>query len=464
MKRKSFYITLTIVIVSNISLFATEASEFQNLSSSHSICCDKENGKVLKDSLCGVNDSIIADETFIVFDNATSEVPYRIPAIAETRNGDLIAVADYRYSKADIGMAKNGKLDLRYRIKDGKTGEWGEVKTLVSAFGEDENNIAFGDPCIVADRESDKILVTSCSGNVSFPKGTHDNHQGWARFYSEDGGKTWSGYEEIGNQVFDILDNRADGPINAFFIGSGKISQSNKVKVDDFYRIYCAALVRINDGKTKVNYVFYSDDFGKNWKLLGDVDDCPIPFGADEPKVEELPDGNILISSRVSGGRAFNIFYFDNIEEGKGRWGKMETSNASVNGVAASSNACNGETLCVPVVRNSDGKTGWLLLQSVPLNTNGLRANVGINYKDISNLNDCYTPSAISADWNGKYEVTPKDSAYSTMVLNKNGELAFLYEENSFNGGYDIVYKTISIDTLTDGKYSFLSFPTSDNK
>ncbi|MCH5238901.1 MAG: exo-alpha-sialidase [Muribaculaceae bacterium] len=406
-----------------------------------SIRCNQENGK----------DS----DTFIVFDNKSSEVPYRIPAIAENIDGDLIAVADYRYSKADIGMVKDGKLDLRYRIYDHESNEWGGVKTLVSSKGEGPENISFGDPCIVADRNSRKVLVTSCSGNVSFPKGTHENHQGWAHFYSEDGGKTWSDYEDRGNQVFDILDKRSDGPIRAFFIGSGKILQSSSVKTGDFYRIYCAALVKANDGKTKVNYVFYSDDFGKNWNLLGEVDDCPIPFGGDEPKVEELPDGSILISSRISGGRFFNIFRFDDVVNGRGKWGEMATSDANVKGVVASTNACNGEVLSVPVKVNENGSSAHLLLQSVPMNYNGLRANVSINYKVLETVDEYSTPEAIAKDWDGKYEVSPNSSAYSTMVLDRNGDIAFLFEENGYNGGYDIVFKRISIEDLTNGKYSF---------
>ena len=399
------------------------------------------------------------NQTFIVFDNANSDVPYRIPAIAKNKNGDLIAVADYRYSKADIGMAKNGRLDLRYRIKDAETGEWGEIKTLAAAFGEGDSNIAFGDPCIVADRESDRVLVTSCSGNVSFPKGTHENHQGWARFLSEDGGKTWSEYEEIGDQVFNLLDKRSDGPINAFFIGSGKISQSPTIKVGDSYRIYCAALVRVNDGKTKVNYVFYSDDFGKNWNLLGDVDDCPIPFGADEPKAEELPDGSVLVSSRISGGRYYNIFRYSDVETGEGKWESMATSDSSVKGIKASSNACNGETLVVPAINNKNKEFTYLLLQSVPMNSEGLRANVGINYKDLNSLEDSFTPADVAKDWDGYFEVTPFSSGYSTMVLDKDNDVAFFYEENSYNGGYDMKYRKLSVEDITNGKYSVIQKP-----
>lgn len=387
----------------------------------------------------------------IVFENAISEIPYRIPAIAHTKNNDIIAVTDYRYSKADIGMVKNGKLDLKYRIKPSNKSDWGPINDLAVAEGEGDENIAFGDPCIVANCESNKILVTSCMGNVSFPKGTHDNHQGWARFVSEDGGKTWTDCEDISDQIFNQLDKRDDGPIRCFFIGSGKITQSKIIKTGDFYRLYCAALVKINNGKN-VNYVFYSDDFGKKWNILGEVNDCPIPEGGDEPKAEELPDGNVLISSRTSGGRLFNVFHYEDFETGKGAWDEMVKSSKENRGVMASSNACNGEVLLLPV-SDKTNKDAFILLQSVPLNQNGKRANVGINYKILQTPEDYSSSLKLAENWNGFYEVTPYSSAYSTMTNDKDGNILFLYEENESNGGYDIIYKKISIDEITNGKY-----------
>lgn len=409
-----------------------------------------------------VDKSLVAYDRFVVFENPSDAgVPYRIPAIAKAQNGDLIAVADYRYSHADIGMATNGKLDLRFRIKDHETGEWGEVQTLIAARGTGSANVAFGDPCIVADRTSNRVLVTSCCGNVSFPNGTHANHQGWAHMYSEDGGKTWSEYTDRADQVFNQLDSRSDGQIRCFFIGSGKITQSTTVKVGEYYRLYCAALVKVNNG-TNTNYVFYSDDFGVNWNLLGTPDDCPIPSGADEPKAEELPDGSILVSSRMSGGRYYNIYHFTNPVTGEGKWGQMATSNISVSGITASSNACNGETMCLPVERKSDGKKMFLLLQSVPFGPT-TRTNVGINYKELADLADFHTPLEIAKDWDGKKQFSTTTSAYSTMTLDADNDIAFFYEENNVSDGYDMVYKKISVEQLTDSLYAYATMASADS-
>lgn len=402
------------------------------------------------------------NDRFTVFRNPSDDnVPYRIPAIAKTLNGDLIAVADYRYSKADIGMATNGKLDLRFRIKDHATGEWSKVKTLVASRGEGAQTISFGDPCIVADRESNRVMVTSCCGNVSFPSGTHENHQGWARFYSEDGGQTWSDYTDISQQVFDQLDKRSDGNIRCFFIGSGKIEQSTTVKKDKYYRLYLAALVKVGNG-TNTNYVFYSDDFGENWNLLGTPDNAPVPSGADEPKAEELPDGSVLVSSRIGGGRYYNIFHFTDVMNGEGYWGQVAASNKSVNGITASSNACNGETLCIPVERKADGKKTFLLFQSVPFGPTN-RSNVGINYKELTDLADFRTPMQLAKDWDGTFSVTTLTSAYSTMTLDADNNVAFFYEENEAGGGYDMVYKNYTVEEITDGAYTYAELTPADS-
>ena len=74
---------------------------------------------------------------FVVFETpTTSAIPYRIPAIARAYNGDLIAVADYRHSRADIGMANNGRIDLRARISKDNGQTWGEIFDIVQVWAE----------------------------------------------------------------------------------------------------------------------------------------------------------------------------------------------------------------------------------------------------------------------------------------------------------------------------------------
>ena len=172
----------------------------------------------------------------------------------------------------------------------------------------------FGDPCIVADRETNDVLVLSCSGDISFPSGTREHHQGIARFVSTDFERFWSAPTNLAESIYSQFDDSKRGPIRAMFIGSGKIHQSRYTKAGSHYRLYCAVLVR-DVNATMCNYVLYSDDFGVNWKVLGGADIASHPPGADEPKAEELPDGSVVISSRCNGGRYHNVYSFTNAKE-----------------------------------------------------------------------------------------------------------------------------------------------------
>ena len=397
-----------------------------------------------------------------IFTTATAnDIPYRIPAIAMAKNGDLIAVADYRHSRADIGMASYGRIDLHARISKDNGANWGNRFSIVDGQGSsspDFMHVGFGDPCIVADRESNRVLVLSCAGNVSFPNGTRNNHQNIARFYSEDNGATWSEPVDIADAIYAMWDNSNNhGPVRAMFIGSGKIHQSRYVKVNNYYRLYCAVLLK-NVNSVNTNFVLYSDDFGGSWDILGGVENAPVPSGGDEPKVEELPNGNVVISSRINGGRYFNIYTFTDAEKAEGSWGAMATSNSSNNGVVAQGNSCNGEIMIIPVVRNEDNTEMWLALQSLPFG--GGRSNVGIYYKELASGADYNTPANFAKDWDGRHQASFLASAYSTMCFQKDSTIAFLYEEDTYGinayGGYNIMYKNYSLEQITNGKYSVL--------
>ncbi len=394
-----------------------------------------------------------------LFRTYTSEaIPYRIPAIAKTASGDLVAVADYRFCRADIGF---GHIDLHARISSDNGKTWGEVFTVVAGDGKKVDNnpnlsltAGYGDPCIVADRESNRVLLICVCGYQTYFAATREYPNQVARLYSEDGGKTWSAPEVITEQFYAPIDNAPMGPIKSMFIGSGRIHQSRYTKVGDYYRLYACMLARDKDNNF-CNFVVYSDDFGQNWNILGGVDAAPVPAGGDEPKTEELPDGSVLLSSRCGGGRLYNIFKFTDAAKAEGSWGKHAFSGEKNNGVAALNNSCNGEVLVLPVKRNSDGKDMYILLQSLPFG--GGRTNVGIYYKELAVAEDFDTPENLAKDWDGRYLVTHKASAYSTMIQQQDGAIAFAYEEDTYGtqgGGYTIAYKSFTIDEITDGKYS----------
>lgn len=404
-----------------------------------------------------------AAERFEVFPllNPT-DIPYRIPALATANDGTLIAVADYRHSGTDIGVTDKGRIDLHYRLSHDNGNTWSDIMPLIEGRGDkspDFMNVGFGDPCIVADRESSRVLVLSCAGNVSFQNGTRQNHQNIARFYSEDCGKTWSNAEDIAESIYSQFDKSTYGPVRSMFVASGRIMQSRMTKVGEYYRLYCAVLVRDKYAK-HMNYVLFSDDFGMSWKVLGNINEPAVYKTADEPKVEELPNGTILISSRYNNGRYYNLFTYTDVNSGAGTWGTAAFSGATNNGVESKENSTNGEVMLIPVTRIADNEPMHILLQSVPLGPN--RKNVGIYYKELADeFEDYISSDDVAQGWDGVIQVTNLNSAYSTMTWQSDNRLGFLYEEETHGasnlayGGYTIVYECFDIEDLTEGKYTF---------
>ena len=397
--------------------------------------------------------------------------PYRIPGITvDSETGRIITAAARLVCGTDPGF---GQVDVVCRISDDNGANWTDMidvavgdETLCTA----ERNvfeIAFGDPAIVADRTSREVLVIAVAGCTQYgnSRTTRENPNMIATIHSTDNGNTWGEPVDVTEPIYSLFDS--GNPIAAAFVGGGKIFQSRIVKKDNYYRLYAAMCARPNG-----NRVIYSDDFGRTWHALGGASALPAP-GGDEPKCEELPDGRVILSSRVTGGRIYNIYTYTNTATGEGSWEGAVTSTFQGAGHGAGSNSTNGEILIVPVQRNSDNKEMYLALQSLP--TGGGRSNVGIFYKELTDLTDINSVANFAIDWNGYFEVTSKSSAYSSMDLQADDRIGFIYEETlTFfkkvpnpvstcfpNGegehnfdGFDNIYVAYPLEYITGGAYS----------
>ena len=385
--------------------------------------------------------------------------PYRIPAIATAPNGDIFAISDNRPCYMDIGY---GEVDIKCRISTDHGESWSDEFFVADGKGGDTNvmTTGFGDAAIVADRESNRLLVmmvcgrTVCwNGRWTPAKTATDNAVNrvarvYATYNESTGKWEWTEPVEVTNDIYPLfLDANGQPTVSSLFIGSGKICQSRVVKKGDYYRLYCSVWTR--DGG---NRVIYSDDFGGSWNVLGTVADRPAPSG-DEPKVEELPDGTVVLSSRKGAGRYFNLFTFKDDTFTAGSWGVAASSNDVPDGLSFGANSTNGEIMLVRATRKADGAKCDLMLQSVPAG-NG-RRDVAIYYKEMTYNADgtnLYTPITFSQGWTKGIQVSDRGSAYSTMAMQKDGRVGFLYEEEP--GGYCIVYAPLTIEEITSGAYA----------
>lgn len=349
---------------------------------------------------------------------------FRIPAITMMSDGSLLGFSDIRIGgTGDIGGGNPISIVVRKSADNGQT--WGEQSVAIAGGGEDFD-FAHGDAAVVTDRETGRIILLCASGKKKYSAGGCMLGQ-----YLSSDGVTWQG-GDITSSIKDAFSNAGLSVTRQFFT-SGRIIQSAKVKVGSSYRIYSALCT----GNGSI--VVYSDDFGSTWAVLGGRVACP---GGDETVLEELPNGDLLLSARLSGmSRRFNVFTYSDLTTGTGSW-----NATTANGLSTATN-CNAELLLLPTEKSNI----HILLHSVALSS---RKNVTIYYKIIDTEADAYTtPSFYSEGWNVLKQMSSTTSCYSTMVRDKDGNVAYLFEENS-NGGYDIQYRnfTVNVAFTTDIK------------
>lgn len=372
---------------------------------------------------------------------------FRIPAIVQLLDGRLMAITDDRHT-SDYDIGGNHGIDVVGKISEDGGKTWGDTFMIADGDGYRlDFNDSHGDPATVVDRETGKLLVMCASGWQGFLSSTLQEPLRVGRYVSDDSGMTWMG-GEVTSDIYGIFEGYPE--VNSLFFSSGRICQSRLIKRGSHYRIYSA----LCGPRTVGSLVLYSDDLGLSWHALGGPGARPTvaPFG-DEAKVEELPDGKVLLSCRsketATSGRLFNIYDYVT-----GTWGEMAVSNDSEEGTYCEDCACNGELLIVPVVRTSDGRQMHLALQSVPHGKG--RRRVSIYYKPLLDASDYDEPSDFSRGWTC-YQVTENYSAYSTMISLQDGTIAFYHEDcndNNSTTAYDLIFQTLSLKTITDGRYA----------
>ncbi|WP_320779247.1 exo-alpha-sialidase [Streptomyces sp. CRN 30] len=209
---------------------------------------------------------------------------YRIPALARSVQGTLLAAYDARPTLGDL--PSNIGVVLRRSTDGGAT--W-STQQVVRRDAAPAGN---GDPSLLVDRETGRIFVFYASsvnqGYLGSGTGNDGSDPGILQAdysYSDDDGVTWT-HERI---TADIKDPAWGG----LFAASGEGIQIRKGTYKG--RLIQQYAVR----KNGANYAAsaYSDDHGATWHMGGLVGP-----GADENKTVELSDGRIMLNSRSSAG------------------------------------------------------------------------------------------------------------------------------------------------------------------
>ncbi|PYV12436.1 MAG: exo-alpha-sialidase, partial [Acidobacteria bacterium] len=206
---------------------------------------------------------------------------YRIPALAASKKGRLLAFVEGRKS----GRSDTGDIDvlLRRSFDNGKT--WTEAQ-VVADHGDD----TIGNPCPVVDAGTRTIwlLLTGNPGKTNETQILDDAGQGtrtvWVT-HSNDDGATWAAPIEITSSVKEKNWTwYATGPGNGIQLESGRLLVPCDHARQGSHKIY--------------SHVIYSDDHGRTWRIGGTVGE-----DTDECQVVELQDGTLLVNMRSNHGK-----------------------------------------------------------------------------------------------------------------------------------------------------------------
>jgi sialidase-1 len=221
-----------------------------------------------------------------------SSKAYRIPGLARTKSGSLLAAYDIRYDHArdlpaniDVGVS---------RSTDGGQ-SWDPMRVAID-MGDDpkHGHDGVGDPAILVDPKTGRIWIAALwsHGNRSWhgsgPGISPDETGQLVLVHSDDDGKTWSPPLNITGQV-------KDPAWRLFFNGPGA-----GIVLRDGTLVF-AAQYRAADGKPWSTLI-RSRDGGVTWKTGSGV-----KSDTTEAQVAELEDGSIMINCRDNRGGSRTI-------------------------------------------------------------------------------------------------------------------------------------------------------------
>lgn len=211
---------------------------------------------------------------------------YRIPGIAQTDKGTLIAVYDIRYLSSadlpghiDVGMSRS--------TDNGKT--WEPMKVIMDMGAPHEYN-GVGDPAVLFDPITKKIWVAALwsKGNRSIagslPGLSPDSTGQFVMVSSDDDGRSWSAPYSITPQV-------KNPQWHLFFNGPG-----SGIAMQDGKLVFAAQYW--NENKIPWSTIIYSDDHGSTWK--GKINGPKS--NTTESQVVETTPGTLMLNMRDNRG------------------------------------------------------------------------------------------------------------------------------------------------------------------
>jgi len=219
---------------------------------------------------------------------------YRIPGMATTNNGTLIAVYDNRYNDP-VDLQENIDVGMSRSTDGGAT--WEPMKVIMdmgefNGLPEDENGI--GDPAVLVDRATNTIWVAALwlhgnpgerAWNASQPGLSEEKTGQFILVKSEDDGLTWS-------PPINITETTKDPEWQLFFNGPG-----SGITMDNGTLVFPAQFK--DKDRIPHSTIIYSEDGGESW-IVG----TGAKSETTEAQVVQISEGTLMLNMRDDRNRA----------------------------------------------------------------------------------------------------------------------------------------------------------------
>lgn len=315
---------------------------------------------------------------------------YRIPALAVTKKGTVLAFCEGRRA----GAGDSGAIEILLRRSTDNGAHWSEQQVVWADAGN-----TCGNPAPVVDLQTGTIwlLLTWNRGDDKEPQIIAQTSKDTRRVFvtsSVDDGVTWATPKEITESVkLPEWTWYATGP------GAG-------IQLEKTGRLVVACDHIEAKTKRYFSHVIYSDDHGASWKLGGTTPRDQV----NECEVVERSDGSLLLNMRSydPSSRARQVAIS---KDGGLTWSEQRPDFSLI------------EPICQASIRRADKKT---LLFSNPASREG-RKNLTVR-----------ASSDDGKTWERRLTLRAGPSAYSDLVALKRNTLACLYECGE-KGAYETI-------------------------
>ncbi|MHA7176787.1 sialidase family protein [Arthrobacter sp. Sr24] len=326
---------------------------------------------------------------------------YRIPALAVSPRGTLLAAYDGRPNLDDLP----NPIDLLIRRSTDNGATWEPQQTVRTGTGLD----GYGDPSLLIDPATERIFLFHAAGtHAGFFEAAaglddQDAIQHADLSFSDDDGVTWQ-HRRLTSML------KGDGITGLFAAAGAGIA----IHTGPFSGRLVQQFALLHEGEIKAASA-YSDDHGETWALGEFI------AGANENKVVCLSDGTLLMHSRATPHRLTAISTDGGLSYTAAR-PHLELPDPSDNGsVARFDGLPNVVTLATPET------TDWLI--ATHNHDSSLRRNTVLKLSQDN-----------GATWPFGVELCGGSSQYSTAARLPDGRIGVLYERQGYQ---EIVFAAV---------------------